>query len=61
MKHTIQTLKKALIVGHVGEEIFELEKELREEKDWCERCLAEDQTDEYCMRKLKWIKEILGE
>ena len=37
------------------------EKELKEDKDWCERCLAEDPLDEYCMRKLKWIKEILGD
>lgn len=37
------------------------EKEVREEKDWCERCLAEDPLDDYCTKKLKWIKEVLGE
>ena len=37
------------------------ENELREDKDWCERCLAEDPLDEYCTSKLKWIKGIFGE
>ena len=37
------------------------EKELREDKDWYERYLAEVPSDEYCIRKLKWIKELLGE